>query len=571
MSLTVPVADLVAESNDPRLATHSSWERIHLKDMASILNGFAFKSRLFSKTEGMPLIRIRDVGTSQTVSRFTGEYDPRYVVEPADLIVGMDGEFKCARWTGPSALLNQRVCKIEVTTKGYEPRLLDFALPGYLDAIRDRTSSVTVTHLSSRDMGEIPLPLPPLVEQKRIVAKVEALLARVNAARERLAKVPAILKRFRQSVLAAACSGRLTEDWREEHRVSETAKRFVARLTRERRELWEQRELRRLVAKGKPPNNDRWRGRYRDPFEPAPLNDMPEKWAAATTSHVALLDVGHAFRSSEFSDEGIRLLRGENLEPGSLRWVDARFWPLAKLDGFEHLLVEEGEIILAMDRPLISGGLKIARTTTEDVPCLLVQRMTRFKMVDPALTGFLYLCLQREEFIGHLSHGLTGSDLPHITGTGVAEYTFALPPMAEQREIVRRVEALFKIADAIEKRVAGATARAEKLTQSVLAKAFRGELVPTEAELARREGRDYEPASVLLERILAEREAAGPAPRKKRAPRRAASGGREQMTEKRPEPNKADPQHDGDRSRAQPLRATKSQPSAGSIDDADRD
>jgi Type I restriction modification DNA specificity domain len=76
-----------------------------------------------------------------------------------------------------------------------------------------------------------------------------------------------------------------------------------------------------------------------------------------------------------------------------------------------------------------------------------------------------------------------------------------LPPVEEQREIVRRVESFFKLADAIEKRVAAAMARAEKLTQSILAKAFRGELVPTEAELARRDGRTYEPASALLGRI----------------------------------------------------------------------
>ncbi len=83
-----------------------------------------------------------------------------------------------------------------------------------------------------------------------------------------------------------------------------------------------------------------------------------------------------------------------------------------------------------------------------------------------------------------------------------------LPPLAEQQEIVRRVEAIFRLADAIEKRVAAATARAEKVTQAILAKAFRGELVATEAELARREGRAYEPASALLERIRAQRASA---------------------------------------------------------------
>lgn len=90
------------------------------------------------------------------------------------------------------------------------------------------------------------------------------------------------------------------------------------------------------------------------------------------------------------------------------------------------------------------------------------------------------------------------------------------PPREEQKEIVRRVEALFKLADTIEQRVAAGKQRADKLTQSILAKAFCGELVSTEAELARREGRTYEPASALLERIKAEREAAGAEPKTRR-------------------------------------------------------
>ena len=85
-----------------------------------------------------------------------------------------------------------------------------------------------------------------------------------------------------------------------------------------------------------------------------------------------------------------------------------------------------------------------------------------------------------------------------------------LPPIEEQHEIVCRVDALFKLSDAIEKRVAAASVRAEKMTLATLAKAFRGELVPTEAELARREGRTYEPASVLTAKIKAQRKDAKP-------------------------------------------------------------
>ena len=96
--------------------------------------------------------------------------------------------------------------------------------------------------------------------------------------------------------------------------------------------------------------------------------------------------------------------------------------------------------------------------------------------------------------------------MPKINQTVVENAALSLPSTPEQQEIVRRVEILFRLADKIEKRVQSATKRADKLTQAILAKALRGELVPTEAELAHQEGRDYEPASVLLDRIKAERE-----------------------------------------------------------------
>jgi type I restriction enzyme S subunit len=100
----------------------------------------------------------------------------------------------------------------------------------------------------------------------------------------------------------------------------------------------------------------------------------------------------------------------------------------------------------------------------------------------------------------------------------ITDYPIPFPPLVEQRQIVRCVQELFRFADTIEARVNAVLARAEKMTQAILAKAFRGELVPTEAELARREGRDYEPASVLLERIRRQRgdELAAKRPRPKR-------------------------------------------------------
>jgi type I restriction enzyme S subunit len=355
------------------------------------------------------------------------------------------------------------------------------------------TKGGAIPMLTVGDINELVVPLAPLPEQRRIVAKLETLLGKVDNSQQRLAKIPVLLKRLRQSVLAAACSGRLTADWREEN-TAEDSEQLVRQLAEIRQRIWKRREWAKMTAAGKEPR-DGCKQRYKQPFSPFDEGDreFPETWKQITVSQVAFLDVGFAFKSSEFTDTGIKLLRGENLEPGKLRWTDTKCWPEDKLKGFEHLLIEEGEIILALDRPVISSGLKIARATKTDLPCVLVQRMMRFKMVEPKMTAWLYFNLRIPPFIRHLTAGLTGSDLPHVTGTGVAEYVFGLPPLAERQEIVRRVEALFALTDHIEARYAKAAAYVEKLTQSILAKAFRGELVPQDP--------NDEPASVLLERI----------------------------------------------------------------------
>jgi type I restriction enzyme, S subunit len=310
-------------------------------------------------------------------------------------------------------------------------------------------------------------------------------------------------------VLDSACSGQLTEDWRGLKQDECGAKNCLATSLELRRKMWEERKVERGKASHNKPQTRT--SKYDQPFDPdlAMLtNHLPATWVPTTVSQLALLDVGFAFPSAEFTTSGVRLLRGENVEPEALRWLDVKCWPPEKATGFKHLIVQPGESILAMDRPVVSSGFKLARATADDVPCLLVQRVMRFKVPFLPVADFLHLCLQTTDFIRHVSGGLTGSDLPHITGTNVAEYTFGLPPLGEQQEICRRVSALMTIADSVAKRVEQTSAKAERLTQPILAKAFRGELVPTEAELARREGREYEPASALLARIISTRAAA---------------------------------------------------------------
>ncbi len=135
------------------------------------------------------------------------------------------------------------------------------------------------------------------------------------------------------------------------------------------------------------------------------------------------------------------------------------------------------------------------------------------------ISGYLRLALNADFFLSQVREATGGSALAFINLTETKLLKIPLPPLTEQKEIVRRVEALFKTADTLEARYRTAKAHVDKLTQSILARASCGELVPTEAELARQEGRDYEPASVLLERIRQEREHQAIAPKRKTSAR----------------------------------------------------
>jgi type I restriction enzyme S subunit len=167
--------------------------------------------------------------------------------------------------------------------------------------------------------------------------------------------------------------------------------------------------------------------------------------------------------------------------------------------------VKKGDILATIVGANTGDVCRISSEIKEHYVC---QSVALMRPVLSETAPFLELWLNSPPH-GHAQYQnwIYGEGRPHLSFDNLGETAVALPPVDEQHEIIRRVEALFKLADAIEKRVEAATKRAGKLTQAILAKAFRGELVPTEAELARHEGRSFEPASVLLECIKSERAA----------------------------------------------------------------
>ena len=158
-----------------------SWEWCRVFDCVDILYGYPFDSTAFNETGiGFPLIRIRDIIPSFTKTYTTERADERYIIKKGDMLVGMDGNFNVRFWQSDDAYLNQRVCKIRTKEDVLSQKFLYYYLPYALEDIFGSVSFVTVKHLSDKHFRSMFIPLPPLAEQKRIVAKIEQLLGEID-------------------------------------------------------------------------------------------------------------------------------------------------------------------------------------------------------------------------------------------------------------------------------------------------------------------------------------------------------------------------------------------------------
>jgi type I restriction enzyme S subunit len=179
------------------------WQRKSLGELLNVQNGYAFDSKKFSEQEGVPLIRIRDLKSGvETETNFTGEYKQQYVVCAGDYLIGMDGEFRCYRWKGAEALLNQRVCRLQDFSRELNPDFIFYGINDHLRKIEENTAFVTVKHISAKQIKAIEFNFPPLNEQKRIVAKLDALFTRIDAAITHLQETLELSKALLASALS---------------------------------------------------------------------------------------------------------------------------------------------------------------------------------------------------------------------------------------------------------------------------------------------------------------------------------------------------------------------------------
>lgn len=340
--------------------------------------------------------------------------------------------------------------------------------PAVRKIIELESSGTTRKRIARGKLSELKLPIPPVVEQTRIAQKLDELLAQVDTLKARIDAIPALLKQFRQSVLASATSGRLTEEWRA-HRIS---REITAEQTCGDGSFppgWKVRPLKKLVTK------------------------IEQGWSPKCESVSA-------------GDDEWAVIKTTAIQPISFGPLENKKLPTTLLPRPE-LTIVIGDILITRAGPRSRAAVCCYVKATR--PKLMVcDKAYRFRAVEEEFSGLL-LCyfLNSPQFVralDDLKTGISESGV-NLTMKKFQDLELPQPPTEEQTEIVRRVEQFFAFADQLEAKVASAKSRIDHLTQSILAKAFRGELVPQDP--------NDEPASVLLERIKAQRAAAPKAKR----------------------------------------------------------
>ena len=447
---------------------HWGWAR--LIEIARPGYGFAFSSGNFNSTKrGMPLIRIRDISSTDTEAYFDGEYDPAFVVHAGDYLVGMDGNFNLRRWLGKDGLLNQRVMRINGWRCGIDPEFVRLPLQMVLDYLHGATSLTTVKHLSAKQVNGIEIPLPPLAEQQRIVAKVDELMAlcdRLEAARtereatrDRLATaslarlnladpdpavfqshaafaldaLPALtalpdqINALRQTILNLAVRGKLVA----QDPADEPAKSELTRVL----SLKAEHELRKPKKVAKIQDAEKW-------------CDTPAGWEWARWDQITNWITYGFTRPMEHVDDGVPIVTGKNVNEGQIIFETASLTPL---DAFELLNEKDkptpGDILITKDgsigRTAIVEERHLPFCINQSVAVMWL-RSCHFER------RFLKLVLDSPQTQDALLAKTAGVAIKHISITDLGKMVIPLPPLAEQNRIVAKVDELMALCERLE-------------------------------------------------------------------------------------------------------------------------
>ncbi|MFH7812847.1 MULTISPECIES: restriction endonuclease subunit S [Acetobacter] len=436
------------------------WVEADIGELCNLVNGKAFKPSEWSKT-GLPIIRIQNLNNSQALyNYYDREIPDKFLVNRGDLLFAWSGtpgtSFGAHLWMGQKAILNQHIFKIIFNDLDIDKNYFKIAINSTLhELIGKAQGGVGLAHVTKGKFETTKLPLPPLAEQRRIVAKLDSLTARIARARAELERVQVLKKQLKHKATQAIFSTNST---------------------------WPTAKLQDLVSDG--PTNG-----WSPSTDSTAQGTLSLKLTATTSSYIRL-------------DKAATKRIHETVPYDSKFWLKSGDILIQRANALEHLGVSA--IFYGPEKKYIYPDL-----------------MMRVRVQDENLSRLIWYFLNSPNTRKHFRENATGTagNMPKINGKIVKQLLVPFPPSDVRAHVVKSLDTLFARANRLESEAQRALTLLNRLESSLLAKAFRGELVPQDPT--------DEPASVLLDRIRAER-AADPKPKR----------GRKQSTQDMPVPRK---------------------------------
>lgn len=307
--------------------------------------------------------------------------------------------------------------------------------PTVQEAIANNTMGSALRQINIKDLRTIKLSYPPLAEQKRIVAKIEELLPKVEEygkAQEKLNKLNEELpERLKKSILQEAIEGRLVK----QDPNDEPASALLAKIREEKKQLVKEGKLKKKDLEVKSISEDEF------PFE------IPESWEWCRISEVANILNGFAFKSHNYVDKGIRVVRITNVQSGCIVDDDPKFYPESEAENLKKYMLKEGDLLMSL-----TGNVgRVGIIDGELLPAALNQRVACLRLFCESIKQYLYLYLQTEQFRSKCVASGKGMAQLNISTDWLANDIVPLPPLAEQKRIVEKIERLFKWIDKLKK------------------------------------------------------------------------------------------------------------------------
>ncbi|MDZ7831772.1 MAG: restriction endonuclease subunit S [Desulfobacterales bacterium] len=417
------------------------------------------------------------------------EEPEKYLLKDGDVVISRAGSigFSCLIEKPMKAVFASYLIRFNPLIA---PRYFKFFLesPFYWNSISEEKLGIAVQNVNASKLKSIYFPLPSIPEQNEIVSKIEELVSELDSGIESLKKAREQLKTYRQAVLKHAFEGRLTENWRERQQEAgnppEPAEKLIERIRKEREahykkqlEAWEK-ECEQAKAEGRKKPAKPKKPKDLPPLteeELAELPELPEGWEWIKIAEISESMKNGIYKPKKFyAETGSPCLRMYNIENGKIVWIDVKRMVLSE-DEIKEYELKPGDLLVnrVNSRELVGKTALIKQNLEKSVYESKNIRLRLIRVIESGYVNFWFLIFANKYF-NHNAQQTVG--MASINQEQIGKMPFPICSTTEQNIVLSEIESRLSVCDQLEQSIEDSLQKAETLRQSILKKAFSGEL-----------------------------------------------------------------------------------------------